>query len=477
MSGYNESSSAPGLGPLGEMAGARKGPMREAEYVMQQNALRVPVDNVKLEIHRIMQEIIGPLDQVGDDDNIMECGFDSLSTVQFGVELKRSYPSIPFLGSLLFDYPTVSSLAQKIAQEYLPAGMQDLASDECCPQSSVKQTKNKQTLEQQLSNVNVAKFLQSPCSSSLCGGAAMYVQTDRSGPYPLYRRARDGMQSVLIPGAVVRIGDGFGEREALPNEKPCHMVEISSFLIDIEPVSVAAFANFLNAVQAPQSALSDWYLLPDTDTRVRHLPLHCSSDGLWQPSTGVDEQWPMIMVSWYGANAYSLWANGGSWQDYRDAAQGFLPTEAQWEYAARGAAPQNFPWGDTPAYPERLNICLDSEALDPDLPLCDFPLAKVTAELGLSRFGLRGMAGNVWQWCRDAYDPNFYTSPEACKLDAWNSKSGKFNVRTERGGSWVGPAYLARSSYRRGRAAGAKGRCLGFRCIGTAVEVLAQDAT
>jgi len=324
--------------------------------------------------------------------------------------------------------------------------------------------------------VDFANFLQTPGLLSLSGGGVSYVRVGTS-PYPTYRRMRDGMQSMLLPEDVVHIGDGLNDRAALPNEKPCHKVKIASFLMDIEPVSVAAFAHFLNTVQAPQSVLSDWYLLRETDNRARHLPLHCSSDGLWRPVSGVDEQWPMIMVSWYGANAYSLWAHGRDWQDYRDAAQSFLPTEAQWEYAARGPSPQNYPWGDLPARTDLLNICLDSEVLDPDLPLCDFPLAKVTAQLGVSQYGLRGMAGNVWQWCRDAYDPNFYKSPQACKPDAWNASGGKFNSRTERGGSWVGPASLARSSYRRGRAASAKGRCLGFRCISPAAEVLAHPAS
>jgi len=178
----------------------------------------------------------------------------------------------------------------------------------------------------------------------------------------------------------------------------------------------------------------------------------------------------MIMVSWYGANAYSLWANGHPWQDYHSAQAGFLPTEAQWEYAARGTNVQNFPWGDSPASPELLNVWWDDGAsLDPEAPLGDLPLRPVNAQLGISPFQLRGMAGNVWQWCRDAYDPHFYASGKASGKNAWNDAE-EVQPRSERGGSWVGPASLARSSYRRGRAAKAKGRCLGFRCVGPAAE-------
>lgn len=176
----------------------------------------------------------------------------------------------------------------------------------------------------------------------------------------------------------------------------------------------------------------------------------------------------MILVSWYGANAYSLWANGRDWRGYRSAAQSLLPTEAQWEYAARGADIAAFPWGNAPASPALLNVCWDMAAHNPashvGTPLDKLPLVAVNVELGVSPFGLRHMAGNIWQWCRDMYDPEFYSSVEASRLDAWNQ--AEEGPKSERGGSWVGPAYLARSSYRRGRLADAKGRCLGFRCIG-----------
>jgi len=300
-----------------------------------------------------------------------------------------------------------------------------------------------------------------------------------------YFRNRDGMECVLVPAAVAAIGANslppFEKEEISIAEGPCHCVQLSSFLIDIEPVSVGAYARFLNATRPSPESQLDWCQLLDGDDRDCHLPLYRDENDLWQVRPGVPLNWPMILVSWYGANAYSLWVHGHDWRDYRNAELSFLPTEAQWEYAARGADSVLFPWGDAPACPELLNVCWDMASHDQkashiSTPLEEFPLAPVNAELGVSPFGIRGMAGNVWQWCRDTYDPTFYQSPEASSTNAWNRANEWSDApKVEKGGSWVGPADLARSSYRRGRLASAKGRCLGFRCVYDATKLQGLD--
>ena len=139
-------------------------------------------------------------------------------------------------------------------------------------------------------------------------------------------------------------------------------------------------------------------------------------------------------------------AHGRDWHGYKSARESFLPTEAQWEYAARGAEPLQYPWGNEEATAELLNVCWDTSAYDNKgnmaahvaAPLEELPLVGVNACLGMSPFGFRGMAGNVWQWCRDTYHSNFYLATEASLLDAWNSEDGA--LKSERGGSWVGPA-------------------------------------
>jgi len=174
------------------------------------------------------------------------------------------------------------------------------------------------------------------------------------------------------------------------------------------------------------------------------------------------ERFPMMLVSWYGANAYSLWANRRDWRRFREDEESFLPSEAQWEYAAHGQERRTYPWGEEEPTADRMRFAMHEAGRTYEART--MPLAEVNERLGVSPFGLRHMAGNVWQWCRDTYCAKFYQTPMAVERDpVCREPTG---VRVERGGSWIGPAFLCRTTYRRGRAAAAKGRCLGFRCAG-----------
>jgi acyl carrier protein len=279
----------------------------------------------------------------------------------------------------------------------------------------------------------------------------------------LFRRQTDGMMCAQIPAARVVIGNSDDSAET--DEAPAHAVQLKSFLIDVEPVSTTAYARFLNSIKSPDIAtLRDWFILDPQDKRQQHLLLR-NEGNLWRPITGT-ERLPMMLISWYGANAYSLWANRHDWRQYRADSSApsisFLPTEAQWEYAARGAEPRSYPWGNDEPTASRMQYARHVRGATYTIE--SLPMAAVNEDLGQSPFGLRHMAGNVWQWCRDWYAPDFYKSPFASLADPFNHVPS--GIRSERGGSWIGPAILCRSSYRRGRAPFARGRCLGFRCVG-----------
>jgi formylglycine-generating enzyme len=290
----------------------------------------------------------------------------------------------------------------------------------------------------------------------------------KDGAFHQYRRRSDGMRCVMLPPATVEIGTDapLFDRDS----RPRHRIQLDSFLIDAETVSTTAYCRFLNTIgEVGHDNLRDWFLLTESDDRAEHL-LIGKTDAGWQPTRGCEEL-PMILVSWYGANAYSLWANTKDWRSYRGEGSGefdsFLPTEAQWEYAARGPEFKEYPWGNEPPSVERMRY--GQHAVSATYTATSLPMDAVNATVGMSPFGLHHMAGNVWQWCRDWYDAQFYSRPEASERNAFNrSETG---VRSERGGSWVGPAELCRSSHRRGRSPSARGRCLGFRCISDARDV------
>jgi sulfatase modifying factor 1 len=302
------------------------------------------------------------------------------------------------------------------------------------------------------------------CAATDAGRMYERLKTDSS--LRRYRRRADGMQCVLIPSANVEIGcDAF---DALADERPMHVVEINAFLIDLEPVSTTAYCRFLNSIgDLTDEVLADWFVLDHDDDSNVHVLIRYSESG-WRPVPGT-ECWPMILVSWYGANAYSIWANGCDWTNYRGEAgaqkESYLPSEAQWEYAARGAGYRTFPWGDDPPSQQKMRYGQHKRSVT--YRADTLPMADVNTQLGMSPFGLHHMAGNVWQWCRDWYEESFYLTREAIHADPIQEIPTP--VKSERGGSWIGPGELCRSSYRRGRPPLARGRCLGFRCVGSAM--------
>jgi len=282
-----------------------------------------------------------------------------------------------------------------------------------------------------------------------------------AGSIQQYRRRSDGMPCVMIPAATVELGSD--ESGGFADEVPAHTADLGRFIIDAEPVSTTAYCRFLNSIgEVTAAALADWFVLKPGDDRGPHMLIeYCG--GEWRPLQNAFRS-PMILVSWFGANAYSLWANGREWRNYLNdspTSECWLPSEAQWEYAARGATRQEFPWGDEPPTQSRMRFGQHRRSLVHGQGV--LPLADVNEQLGMSPFGLHHMAGNIWQWCRDWYAEDFYSRPEAARKNPLNSTPTR--ARSERGGSWVGPAELCRSSNRRGRPPEARGRCLGFRCI------------
>ncbi len=215
---------------------------------------------------------------------------------------------------------------------------------------------------------------------------------------------KDGMPQVLIPAREFLMGSPATEQGRGNDEGPQKRVSVSAFWMDLHEVTVGQYQVFCQATG--RKVGTQW---------------NC------------EDRHPVVMVSWDDASAYAAWAG-------RE-----LPTEAQWEKAARGGTTTAYPWGDAFDAAKANNNRQGTTAVGSYPP---------------NGFGLFDMSGNVWEWCRDWYDEGWHgRMPGQDPVNATQSSSHVF-----RGGSWdVGPSYLRAASRGRG-GPGYRGTYLGFRC-------------
>jgi len=200
---------------------------------------------------------------------------------------------------------------------------------------------------------------------------------------------RSGLQVVYVPAGEFKMGSDVEERE-----KPIQKVTIDAYWIGKYPVTVAEFRRF--ATEA--NYRYDW-----------------SAN---KPKWGWQETHPMVNVNWDDARAYCLWAGGD------------LPTEAQWEKAARGTDGRKYPWGERW---ENGHTCSGGTST---CPVGTYPT-------GASPYGAIDMSGNVCEWCLDWYQSNYVGLGT---LNPTGPKDGKIKVL--RGGGWPDTPEFQRTSHR-----------------------------
>jgi len=202
-----------------------------------------------------------------------------------------------------------------------------------------------------------------------------------------------GAQGAVIEPEMVRIPEGWfgmGCENGRDDEKPVHRVWVDTFELAAYQVTNAEYECFLAATGC--------------------APPLCWSDANFQ-----HPQMPVVAVSWHEAASYCEWLSGATGKGYR------LPSEAEWERAARGGAEGSlYPWGDAPPemvpdYDKRWKVGPEPVGLYPP-----------------NAYGLYNLGDNVHEWCADWYDGGYYErSPERNPL---GPKSG--SRRASRGGSW-----------------------------------------
>nr|NIN64075.1 SUMF1/EgtB/PvdO family nonheme iron enzyme [Anaerolineae bacterium] len=265
----------------------------------------------------------------------------------------------------------------------------------------------------------------------------------------IWTRPADGMVMVYVPAGEFEMGsdddevdyalqlcnDYFGdcEREWFEDEQPVHIVALDGFWIDRTEVTNGQYRRCVEAGACDPPAESG-----------------SSTHDSYYGHSAYDD-YPVIYVSWHQAAAYCAWAGAR------------LPTEAEWEYAARGPQGRVFPWGDE-FDGTRLNYC-DAN--------CEEDWADETVDDGYADTALVGsfpagaswcdvqdLAGNVWEWVADWRDSDYYDrSPSQ---NPTGPSSGEYKVL--RGGSWNSVPHHVRSANRLGHDPDCTINLVGFRC-------------
>jgi formylglycine-generating enzyme required for sulfatase activity len=195
----------------------------------------------------------------------------------------------------------------------------------------------------------------------------------------------------------------MGSKDGPADEQPAHEIVLERYSIDRYPVTNERFAEFLNA-RGPGSNVR-WYDHDDPDAHIHR------SDRVWKADRGY-ERHPAIEVTWAGARAYCAWRGKR------------LPTEAEWEQAARGTDGRRYPWGNES--PDKSRAQFDARYRD---------TTRVDAHpAGASPYGVHDMAGNTWEWVSTLYLPYPYRSGDG-REDARAP-----GVRGTRGGGHDSPA-------------------------------------
>jgi formylglycine-generating enzyme required for sulfatase activity len=310
--------------------------------------------------------------------------------------------------------------------------------------------------------------------------APMEISTTRSEPdnesipmqeiTPIDTRVRsvDGMTMVYVPVGEFEMGsmgiqwlwngslmNGDLDLQLYTDEEPKHTVFLDAFWIDQTEVTVEMFRKFVEATGYETTAEREGWGAPWTDGPMEEeWPHVAGTDWLHPqgPESLAHDDHPVVQVTWEDAAAYCEWAGGQ------------LPTEAQWEMAARGTDGRLWPWGDT--YDGNRGSYCDAscpvkrwnhDSYDDGYALTS-PVGSFPS--GASPYGVLDMAGNVWEWVADWYGENYYgDSPYE------NPTGPRFGVeRTQRGGAWIDNESWVRTTVRHATPPWVRCNDLGFRC-------------
>jgi len=261
---------------------------------------------------------------------------------------------------------------------------------------------------------------------------------------------------VLIPGGSFMMGDDNGQ----DMEKPAHAVEVDAFYMDTHEVTIGEFRKFVAATDyvtdAEKSETGGYYWNGEAMTQKKGM--HWRFNEVGYPHQSSDDNHPVANMSWNDASAYAKWAGKR------------LPTEAEWEYAARGGSKgYKFAWGNEPLGKKVVANVSDENLIKviewPHTEGYDdgFIFAAPVGSFVPNAFGLYDIAGNSWEWCADYFDAEYYSrSP---KKNPRNDEPNEGNRRVMRGNSWDARPGMMRCSRRTSDMQSNTYTEIGIRCV------------
>jgi len=229
---------------------------------------------------------------------------------------------------------------------------------------------------------------------------------------------KDSTKMVLIPAGSFEMGDAMNDALFMEGTRPVHMVRLDAFYMEVNEVTVGRFKQFVK-----ESGYNY--------NRWKDVAKYSSTD-----------DYPMIYVSWDDATAYVKWTGKR------------LPTEAEWEYAARGGlSGKRYPWGD--------EITHDHANYRGTGGKDQWGKISPVGSFESNGYGLYDMAGNVFEWCTDWYDEGYYSSSPL--RNPQGPSAGSYRVL--RGGSWHFNSLYLHVAFRLTCDPAHTHNYLGFRCV------------
>jgi len=283
-------------------------------------------------------------------------------------------------------------------------------------------------------------------------GLLLISDAQAQAPTP-FRDCAECPAMLAIPAGSFLMGVAAGEeeREAVPEQvrgqsAPQHRVTIRAFALGQHEVTRGEFLAFVRDTRHNMG--DSCTALAQKDDRSGYGFKEIAGRNWRHTGFAQTDQDPVVCVSWNDAKAYLRWLTGRTGRAYR------LPSEAEWEYAARAGSPAMRPWGDSRAeacqFGNLRDLSLMAElGVSPETESnfgCDdgHPHTAPVARFAPNGFGLHDMLGNVWEWVEDCWNANYLGAPT--DGSAWTS--GECGRRVARGGSWASNTRDVRHGFR-----------------------------